>query len=474
MNRKGEIIMNTRKRKNNLLIGEYSKMAEECSKIDQELYTKYEVKRGLRDISGKGVLAGLTEIGEVSASAIEGGEIVPAPGRLIYRGMDIHDIVNGFISENRFGFEETSYLLMFGKLPDRCELKDFEELLAEYRNLPRTFVEDAVMKLPSNDVMNLLSRSVLSLYCYDNQADDISTDNVVRQCLQLIAQLPSLAVYGYQVLTHYYQKKSLVIHAAKPGYCTAENILHLLRPDSKFTRLEAILLDLALVLHAEHGGGNNSTFANHVITSTGTDTYSAMASSLCSLKGPRHGGANVKVVQMFEDMKQEVKDWGSDIQIREYLAKLMNKEAFDRAGLIYGVGHAVYSISDPRAVIFKGYAGELAKEKGFEQEFALYDRVERLAPQLIAEMRKMYKGVSINVDFYSGLVYKMLNIPEELFTPLFAISRIVGWSAHRIEELVNNGKIIRPAYKSIAPHRDYIPLSQRAKEEEEEKVSSAF
>ncbi|MBP7174597.1 MAG: citrate/2-methylcitrate synthase [Thermoclostridium sp.] len=453
--------MNVKKRKNNLLINEYAMMAEECSKIDPELYTKYEVKKGLRDINGKGVLAGLTEIGEVSATSFEGGEAVPAPGRLIYRGMDIHDIVNGFISEKRYGFEETAYLLMFGKLPNHSELKAFEGLLTEFRCLPRTFVEDAVMKLPSNDVMNLLSRSVLSLYCYDNHADDVSIENVVRQCLQLIAQLPSLAVYGYQVLTHYYQQKSLVIHATKPEYSTAENILHLLRPDSKFTRLEAILLDLALVLHAEHGGGNNSTFANHVITSTGTDTYSAMASSLCALKGPRHGGANVKVVQMFEDMKREVKDWESDTQIRDYLAKIINKEAFDRAGLIYGVGHAVYSISDPRAIIFRGYAKELAQEKGFEHEFNLYERVERLAPQVIAERRKMYKGVSINVDFYSGLVYRMLNIPEELFTPLFAISRIVGWSAHRIEELVNNGKIIRPAYKSIAPRREYVPLCHR-------------
>ena len=322
------------------------------------------------------------------------------------------------------------------------------------------------MRLPSNDVMNILSRSVLSLYCYDKRADDISTKNVIRQCLQLIAQMPLLAVYGYQVLKHYYQDKSLVIHAPKPEYSTAENILHLLRPDSAFTRLEAILLDLALVLHAEHGGGNNSTFANHVITSTGTDTYSAMASSLCSLKGPRHGGANIKVVQMFEDMKRKVKDWESDEQIREYLTKIMNREAFDRSGLIYGVGHAVYSISDPRAVIFKGYAQQLAREKGFEQEFSLYERVERLAPQVIAERRKMYKGVSINVDFYSGLVYSMLNIPEELYTPLFAISRIVGWSAHRIEELVNNGKIIRPAYKSIAQHRDYVPMSQRTNKKE--------
>lgn len=437
-------------------------MAEKCNKIDSELYRKYDVKRGLRDISGKGVLAGLTEIGEVNASCInEKEETVPAPGRLIYRGIDIKDIVNGFISENRFGFEETIYLLLFGDLPNINELNDFKTLLSDLRRLPKSFVEDAIMKLPSRDVMNLLSRSVLALYTYDDHANDISISNVVKQCLQLIAQLPLLAVYGYQVLIHYYHNKSLVIHAPKRRYSTAENILHILRPDSKFTRLEAILLDLALVLHAEHGGGNNSTFAAHVITSTGTDTYSAIASSLCSLKGPKHGGANVKVVQMFDDLKRNVSDWEDERQVRNYLIKLLNGEAFDGAGLIYGVGHAVYSVSDPRAEIFKKYAKELAKEKGYEAEFRLYEKVERLAPEVIAEKRKIYKGVSINVDFYSGLVYKILNIPEELFTPLFAIARIVGWSAHRIEELVNRGKIIRPAYKSIAPHREYIPISMR-------------
>lgn len=453
--------MHQKRKKQNALISGYTCMATECSKIAPELYTKYEVKRGLRDISGKGVLAGLTEIGEVHAYIIDEGETIPVPGRLIYRGMDIEELVNGFISEDRFGFEETIYLLLFGELPDHRELKEFEELLSEYRWLPKSFIEDAIMKLPSNDVMNLMSRGVLSLYPYDKKADDISIDNVVRQCLQLIAQLPLMAGYGYQVLSHYYRNESLVIHAPKPEYGTAENILHILRQDSQFTRLEAILLDLALVLHAEHGGGNNSTFATHVITSSGTDTYSAISSSLCSLKGPRHGGANVKVVQMFEDMKREVKNWESEGQIRDYLAKILNREAFDRSGLIYGVGHAVYSISDPRAAIFKGYAEKLAKEKGFEREFELYKKVERLAPEVIAEKRKMYKGVSINVDFYSGLVYRMLNIPEELYTPLFAISRIVGWSAHRIEELVNNGKIIRPAYKSIAPRREYIPIGQR-------------
>jgi len=450
-----------RKRKD-ALIEEYTLMAEKRNKIDPELYKKYDVKRGLRDITGKGVLAGLTEIGDVVASYTnEKGETVPAPGKLIYRGMDIKDIVNGFMSEGRFGFEEVTYLLLFGELPDINELNEFRALLSEYRKLPLSFVEDAIMKLPSRDVMNLLSRSVLALYTYDEQADDISISNVIRQCLKLIAQIPLLAVYGYQVLAHYYKNRSLVIHAPKRRYSTAENILHLLRPDSKFTHLEAVLLDLALVLHAEHGGGNNSTFATHVITSTGTDTYSTIASSLCSLKGPRHGGANVKVAQMFDDMKQNIKDWEDEGQVRDYLNKLLDGETFDRSGLIYGVGHAVYSISDPRAEIFKEYARALAKEKGFEAEFSLYEKVERLAPEVIAEKRKIYKGVSINVDFYSGFVYKALNIPEELFTPLFAVSRIVGWSAHRIEELVNRGKIIRPAYRSIAPPREYVPLSMR-------------
>jgi len=450
------------KKRKNVLIEEYASMAERSNRIDPELYKKYDVKRGLRDITGKGVLAGLTEIGEVSASYVnERGESVPGPGRLIYRGMDIKDIVNGFLSDGRFGFEEVAYLLLLGELPTINELNEFKTLLGELRKLPPSFVEDAVMKLPSRDVMNILARSVLALYTYDDNADDISISNVIRQCLQLIAQIPLLAVYGYQVLAHYHHKKSLVIHVPKRRYSTAENILHLLRSDSKFSHLEAVILDLSLVLHAEHGGGNNSTFATHVITSTGTDTYSTIASSICSLKGPRHGGANVKVVQMFDDMKRNVKDWEDDGQIRDYLNKLLDGEAFDKSGLIYGVGHAVYSVSDPRAEILKEYARQLAKEKGFEDEFRLYEKVERLAPEIIAEKRKIYKGVSINVDFYSGFVYKALNIPEELFTPLFAAARIVGWCAHRIEELVNRGKIIRPAYKSIAPPREYIPLSMR-------------
>ncbi|NLK69422.1 MAG: citrate/2-methylcitrate synthase [Clostridiaceae bacterium] len=445
------------------LLEEYTSMAENSNKIDPELYRKYDVKRGLRDINGKGVLAGLTEIGDVSASFTdENGITVPTPGKLSYRGMDINDLVNGFLNDGRFGFEETAYLLLFGELPNANELNEFRTLLTNYSKLPESFLEDAIMKLPSRDLMNVLSRSVLALYAYDDHADDTSISNVISQCLQLIAQIPLLAVYGYQVLAHYYKNESLIIHSPKRRYSTAENILHLLRPDSNFTHLEAVLLDLALVLHAEHGGGNNSTFATHVITSTGTDTYSTIASSLCSLKGPRHGGANIKVVHMFEDMKREVRDWGNEGEIRDYLFKLLNREAFDREGLIYGVGHAVYSLSDPRAVIFKGYAEKLAIEKGFEAEFMLYEMVEKLAPEIIAEKRKIYKGVSINVDFYSGLVYRMLNIPEELYTPIFAISRIAGWSAHRIEELVNRGKIIRPAYKSIAPDREYVPINMRS------------
>ena len=437
-------------------------MAEKCSKIDPNLYTKYEVKKGLRDISGRGVLAGLTEIGEVHAYIIDEGEMIPVPGRLIYRGIDINDIVTGFITEGRFGFEETAYLLLFGELPDREELNDFQSLLSDYRKLPESFIEDAIMKLPSKDVMNLLSRSVLALYSFDRRADDISIENITRQSIRLIAQMPLMTAYGYQVLTHYYHNKSLVIHSPKSEYSTAENILHLLRPDSKFTDLEAKVLDLALVLHAEHGGGNNSTFATHVITSSGTDTYSSIASSLCSLKGPRHGGANVKVVQMFEDMKKQIKDWENEDEIRDYLLRILNKKAFDRSGLIYGFGHAVYSISDPRAVILKQYAEKLAKEEGFEEEFRLYEKVEKLAPQVIAEKRKIYKGVSINIDFTPDLFIGFLTFRKNCSHPLFAVSRVVGWCAHRIEELVNKGKIIRPAYKSIAPHREYIPIHSRS------------
>lgn len=436
-------------------------LATKCSAIDPELYTKYDVKRGLRDISGRGVLAGLTEIGEVHAYIIDESEMVPCPGKLYYRGYDIEDIVQGFMSENRLGFEETCYLLLFGELPDEKSLKDFEKHLGQLRKLPADFTRDMIMKAPCKDLMNILARSVLALYCFDDNADDISIPNVLRQCLEMIAYFPLLAVYGYQAYTHYFKNSSLYIHSPKPELSTAENFLHMLRPDSKYSRLEAELLDLALVLHAEHGGGNNSTFTAHVVTSTGTDTYSVMAAALGSLKGPRHGGANIKVVQMFDDIKENVRDWDDDEEIANYLEKLLKKEAFDRSGLIYGMGHAVYSLSDPRAEIFKKHVGELARHKGMEKEFNLYSKIERLAPEVIAKHRRIYKGVSANIDFYSGFVYRMLDIPEELFTPVFAIARIAGWSAHRIEELVNNGKIIRPAYKSIAPRRSYIPMANR-------------
>ncbi|MDQ2084851.1 citrate/2-methylcitrate synthase [Herbivorax sp. ANBcel31] len=445
----------------NKTLDELTELAKKSDKINPELYGKFDVKRGLRDINGKGVIAGLTEIGEVHSYIIDENEVVPVPGRLLYRGIDIEDLVEGFINEGRFGFEEVCYLLLFGELPDRNQLISFEEFLAEYRRLPKSFVRDMIMKAPSKDIMNVLSRSVLALYSYDSMADDTSIKNVLRQCIQMIAYFPLLAVYGYQAYSHYHGDKSLFIHSPRPDMSTAENILHMLRPDSKFTRLEASLLDLALVLHAEHGGGNNSTFVTHVVTSSGTDTYSAMAASLGSLKGPRHGGANIKVVQMFEDIKENVKDWKDDEEIANYLDKILKKEAFDGAGLIYGIGHAVYSISDPRAVIFKEYVGKLAEDKGLEEEFQLYARVEKIAPEAIGKIRKIYKGVSANVDFYSGFVYRMLDIPPELYTPIFAISRVVGWSSHRIEEISNRGKIIRPAYKSIAKRRNYTKIDKR-------------
>lgn len=442
-------------------ICEYARFCEEADAIDQELYPKYEVKRGLRDINGKGVLAGLTEISEVLSYTVIDNEMVPCEGKLFYRGIDIEDIVNGFVNDKRYGFEETIYLLLFGKLPDKTELQELCDLLAEYRKLPTTFVRDVIMKSPSNDMMNTMARSVLTLYSYDDTPDDISTPNVLRQCLELIALFPMLSVYGYQAHMYYHNSKSLIIHSPDPQKSTAENILHMLRPDSKYTELEARILDVALVLHAEHGGGNNSTFTTHVVSSSGTDTYSAVAAALGSLKGPRHGGANIKVVQMFNDMKQNIKDWTDEQEVADYLVKLLNKQAFDKAGLIYGMGHAVYSISDPRANLFRKYVKSLSEEKGLDKEYGLYSMVERLAPEVIAKERKIYKGVSANVDFYSGFVYGMLNLPLELYTPIFAIARIAGWSAHRLEELIGNGKIIRPAYKSVAKHTKYVSISER-------------
>ena len=440
---------------------ELAKMSEAASQINPELYPKYDVKRGLRDINGKGVLAGLTEIGEVEAYKTVDGKQIPCEGKLYYRGLDIEELVKGFVSEKRFGFEEITYLLLFGRLPDKKELADFSALLGSYRTLPTHFVRDIIMKAPSKDMMNTLARSVLTLYSYDDRGDDISIPYVLRHSMQLLALFPMLSVYGYQAYSHYHDGKSLYIHQPHPELSTAENILYTLRPDSSYTDFEAKVLDIALVLHMEHGGGNNSSFTTHVVSSSGTDTYSSVAASLGSLKGPRHGGANIKVVRMFEDMKEKVKDWKDEDEVGSYLRALLHKEAFDYAGLIYGMGHAVYSLSDPRANIFKSFVERLSKEKGREDEFALYSMVEQLAPKIIGDERKIYKGVSANVDFYSGFVYSMLDLPLELYTPIFAMARIVGWSAHRIEELANNGKIIRPAYKSVVEKQAYVKLSDR-------------
>lgn len=432
-----------------------------CDQIDPNLYTKHDVKRGLRDLNGKGVVAGLTEISEVCSSCVIDGQTVPCDGKLYYRGVDVEDIVRGYIHDDRFGFEEVVYLLLFGYLPNKDELSDFNKLLGSYRSLPTSFVRDVILKAPSPDMMNALARSVLMLYSYDENADDISIPNVLRQCLQLIALFPQLSVYGYQASSYYHDGQSLIIHAPDPNLSTAENILHMLRPDSKYTHLEAKLLDMSLVLHAEHGGGNNSSFTTHVVTSSGTDTYSAISAALGSLKGPKHGGANIKVVRMFEDMKRNIKDYSDEKAICDYLRALLHKQAFDRAGLIYGMGHAVYSLSDPRARVFKKFVEKLAYEKGRMDEFQLYSSVERLAPLIISEERKIYKVVSANVDFYSGFVYSMLDLPPQLFTPIFAIARIAGWSAHRIEELVNQSKIIRPAYKAIHERIEYKELNER-------------
>lgn len=440
---------------------ELSKQCSNAATIEPELYGKYDVKRGLRDINGKGVLVGLTEISDVCSTKIVDGKSVPADGRLYYRGYNVEDIVHGIDKKSHFGFEECTYLLLFGKLPAKDELKSFCHLLSEYRTLPTSFVRDIIMKAPSKDMMNTLARSVLTLYSYDDRADDISLPNVLRQCLQLISLFPLLSVYGYQAYNHYHDGASLFIHSPLEKQSTAETILHVLRPDSQFTPLEAKLLDTALILHMEHGGGNNSTFTTHLVSSSGTDTYSAIAAAIGSLKGPRHGGANIKVVRMFEDLKKNITNWSSESQVEDYLRKLLNKEAFDHAGLIYGMGHAVYSLSDPRAVLFRSFVEDLSKEKGLEEEFALYALVERLAPKVIAEERKIYKGVSPNVDFYSGFAYSMLGLPLELYTPIFAIARIAGWSAHRLEELSYNGKIMRPAYKNVCEHKEFIPMDQR-------------
>lgn len=446
------------------LTPEIVELSQLCCKngyIDPEFYTKYEVKRGLRDADGKGVLTGLTEISEVTSVTHKDGKRISIPGKLFYRGYSIEDLVKGFIHDEHYGFEEVTYLLLTGELPNREQFDKFSDLLSYYRTLPDSFVRDIIMKAPSRNIMNALSKEVLTLYSYDEKAEDTSVPNVLRQCLQLIAILPVLAVYSYQAFNYFHNDQSLFIHSPQMGLSTAENILYMLRPDCQYTKLEAKLLDMALVLHAEHGGGNNSTFTTHVVTSSGTDTYSAIAAALCSLKGPKHGGANIKVVKMFNHIKKNVTDYNDKDQIRAYLTKILDKEAFDQTGLIYGMGHAIYTVSDPRARVFKGFVKSLSEEKGRQAEYQLYCNVEEIAAELIMERRKTDKKISANVDFYSGFVYSMLDLPTKLFTPLFAIARVSGWSAHRIEELVNPSKIIRPAYMNVHERAEYIHMDDR-------------
>ncbi len=445
-------------------IAELTKMASKSDIINPKLYEKYDVKRGLRDINGNGVVCGLTEISEILAfGKDEDGNKIPVDGQLFYRGIDVRELVKG-MHGRRFAFEEATYLLLFGHLPTQAQLNRFCEILADFRELPNSFVRDIIMKAPSQDMMNMLARCVLSLYSYDPRPDDASKRNVLRQSLQLIAQFPLLAVYSQKAYSYYHSDASLFIHKPRPELSTAENILYMLRDDSKYTALEAHVLDLCLVLHAEHGGGNNSTFTTHVVTSSGTDTYSSVAASLGSLKGPKHGGANIKVCEMFDNIKEHVPDFDRD-KLKDYVAKILNREAYDHSGLVYGMGHAVYSLSDPRADILKQFAEKLAVEKHKEEEYEMRKYVAQAAAELIAEKRRIYKGVAPNVDFYSGFVYDMLDLPRELYTPFFAVSRIAGWSAHRMEEITNGGKIIRPGYQAVAPRQKFVPIEERVSEE---------
>lgn len=447
-------------RKNDSYLTDYAALCREADKIDVQLFNEYGVQRGLRDRNGNGVVAGLTNISRIESFQMENGQKIPCDGKLWYRGYDCIELVNGFRNK-RFGFEEVAYLLLFGELPTEEQLKDFKEIVSANRTLPTNFTRDVIMKAPSSDIMNSLTRSVLTLASYDKDCCDTSIENVLRQCIGLISVFPMLAVYGYHAYNHYTNDESMYIHRPQSRLSTAENILMMLRPDKQYTELEAKVLDIALVLHMEHGGGNNSTFTTRVVSSSGSDTYSVVAAALSSLKGPKHGGANIKVVEMMRDIEANVSDWEDEAAVRAYLQKILNKEAFDQKGLIYGMGHAVYSLSDPRAQVFKGFVEKLAVAKGREKDFALYSMIERLAPEVISQKSTIYKGVSANVDFYSGFVYSMLEIPLELYTPIFAIARIVGWSAHRIEELINMDKIIRPAYKSVMQERAYINLEDR-------------
>ena len=416
--------------------------------IPEELFQKFGVNRGLRDLNGKGVLTGLTTISKVISFKNIDGVKTPCEGELWYRGYQVNNLIND-LGEEEFGFEKTAYLLLFGELPTAEELAEFSKVIGDCRRLPTNFTRDVIMKAPSKDIMNSMTRSILTLASYDGQTADGSVENSLRQCIQLIANFPLLAVYAYHAYNHYENGDSMYIHRPDPTLSTAENFLKMLRPDQKYTELEAKVLDVALMLHMEHGGGNNSTFTTRVVTSAGTDTYSAIAAAMSSLKGPKHGGANIKVMEMMDDIRTNVKDWEDRDEVKAYLGRMLNGEVFDKKGLIYGMGHAVYSLSDPRERIFKGYVEELAVAKGQDKQMHLYNLIEELAPELIAEKRHIFKGVSPNVDFYSGFVYEMLDIPQELYTPLFAIARIVGWSSHRIEEMIGMNKIIRPAYKSI-------------------------
>ena len=443
------------------IMDELGLLTEINNRIDPELYSRYNVKRGLRNSDGTGVLVGLTEIGEVRAYVLSEGEKVPVEGTLLYRGINVNDFVSGFQKDKRFGFEECCYLLLFGELPSKSNLEDFKQLLGEYRRLPGSFTEDMILKAPSTDIMNKLARAVLASYSFDSNPEDLSIKNVLRQCIELIARFPTMAAYGYQAKIHYHDKRSLYLHSPDPDLSTAENILHMIRPDSVYTATEAETLDLALVLHAEHGGGNNSTFTTHVVASSGTDTYSAISAAIGSLKGPLHGGANAKVLEMMEDIKANVKNWSNEDEVGTYVEKIFRKEAFDRTGLLYGMGHAVYTLSDPRAILLKQKAADLSEEKGMEKEFKLYNTIEKLAPDIFYNVKKVDKVICANVDFYSGFVYNMLNIPTELHTPIFAIGRVPGWCAHRIEELVSGGRIIRPAYKGVLNKKSYLSINER-------------
>ncbi len=447
-------------KKNEIAMNDYAQLCRSADHLEPEMFDKYEVQRGLRDKNGNGVVTGLTNVSRIESFRMIDGVKTPCEGRLWYRGYDCIELVKGFRGR-RFGFEEVSYLLLFGQLPSEKQLKEFRDILVACRTLPTNFTRDVIMKAPSSDIMNSLTRSVLTLASYDKNCNDTTIENVLGQCFRLISVFPMLTVYGYHAYNHYQNDESMYIHRPSRKLSTAENLLMMLRPDKKYTELEAAVLDIALVLHMEHGGGNNSTFTTRVVTSSGSDTYSVIAAALSSLKGPKHGGANIKVVEMMREIEANVSDWEDEDAVRVYLKKILNKDAFDGKGLIYGMGHAVYSLSDPRAQVFKSFVHQLASAKGREKDFALYSMIEHIAPQVIAEKSRIYKGVSANVDFYSGFVYSMLEIPLEMFTPIFAIARIVGWSAHRIEELINMDKIIRPAYKSVMQEREYVELKDR-------------